>query len=246
MKLGVQVFSVRDEAAADLAGVAKQIKEMGYDGVELAGLYGNTIPAVGEIFRNAGLEIVSAHMSGEEVGSEETLRAYREAGLTYAGVQGMPLKPEAGWAHGYLREVGERCHKVGLQLVYHNHSYEFETYEGELKIDIMYAGVDPDLLQIELDTCWCNAAGVDPVAYLRKYAGRVPLIHLKDYTGEPHTDSFALASVGSGLLPTRAILDTAREIGTKWVIVEQDNPTPGKKPLECIAESAAYLRSVGV
>ena len=42
LPIAIQVYSVRDDASADLYATLKKIKEMGYDGVEFAGLYGNS------------------------------------------------------------------------------------------------------------------------------------------------------------------------------------------------------------
>jgi len=70
-----------------------------------------------------------------------------------------------------------------MQLLYHNHDFEFVTLSGMFGLDFLYAAVPEDLLKTELDVCWVKYAGQDPAAYLRKYAGRCPVVHLKDYVG---------------------------------------------------------------
>ena len=116
-------------------------------------------------------------------------------------------------------------------------------------------------LQTELDTCWVKVAGEDPVAYIRKYRGRAPLVHLKDFAGQKTehmyqligvdddqkqeaVSAFEFRPVGSGVQDFPAILAAAEEAGSSWVIVEQDMPSMGLSPIECARKSIEYLRTL--
>ena len=118
-----------------------------------------------------------------------------------------------------------------------------------------------DLLLAELDTCWVNVGGEDPVKFIRKYAGRVDIIHLKDFAGKKSENMYALIGVndgkkedtvgdfefrpvGMGLQDMPAIVKAAEESGTEWVVVEMDSPSLGLTPMECIEKSAAYLKTI--
>jgi sugar phosphate isomerase/epimerase len=160
-----------------------------------------------------------------------------------------------------IRSIGEKCKAAGLVLLYHNHDFEFQKTEtGEFGLDYLYANVPADLLQTELDQCWVKYAGQDPVAYLQKYEGRSPVVHLKDYyaSGEQKEDPYALIGLnegekkentafefrplGYGVQDIPAIIEASKKAGSKWLIVEQDQPSMGKTPMECAGMSMAFLK----
>ena len=150
---------------------------------------------------------------------------------------------------------------AGMTLLYHNHDFEFTKLEdGQYGLDYLYANVPADLLQTELDECWVKYSGEDPVAYLKKYAGRSPLVHIKDFyaegkqEGDPYAliglnegeqkkaGTFEFRPLGEGLQDIPAIIKAAEESGSKWLIVEQDDPSMGKTPMECVTMSINYLK----
>ena len=162
-----------------------------------------------------------------------------------------------------IRSIGEKCKAAGLVLLYHNHDFEFKKLEsGEFGLDYLYANVPADLLQTELDQCWVKYSGQDPVAYLQKYSGRSPVVHLKDFyqEGEQEGDPYALIGLnegeekkntafefrplGHGVQDVPSIIAASEAAGSKWLIVEQDQPSMGKTPMECVAMSMEYLKSI--
>ena len=156
-----------------------------------------------------------------------------------------------------LRNFGKFREKI---TQFNNHDFEFLKIDGKYALDILYDSVPADLLQTELDTCWVNVGGEVPADYIRKYAGRCPVVHLKDFYGEKSDDMYELIGidakaparpgnfefrpVGSGLQNMPAILDAAEKAGAEWVVVEQDQPSMGKTPMECAATSMEYLKSI--
>ena len=160
-----------------------------------------------------------------------------------------------------IASIGEAAEKVGIQLLYHNHDFEFMKIDGKYALDIMYDTVPADLLQTELDTCWVNVGGVDPAEYVKKYAGRAPVVHIKDFFGEKtenmyeligeenkaapkRPEGFEFRPVGAGLQNVPAIVEASKAAGAEWLIVEQDSPSMGLTPLECIEKSIEYLKTV--
>ena len=117
------------------------------------------------------------------------MAAYAAAGCAYIAV---PYLEEAcrpghdGFSDviAALPKLGEAAGRAGLTLLYHNHDFEFTKVEGQYGLDLMYQRVPASLLQTELDTCWINVAGENPAAYLAKYTGRAPVVHLKDFVLE--------------------------------------------------------------
>ena len=145
-----------------------------------------------------------------------------------------------------------------MVLQYHNHDFEFTKLDGEYALDILYKEVGPDLLQTQLDTCWVNVGGENPSGYVKKYAGRIPTVHLKDFAGSKSEKMYALIGidddkkeetkgtfefrpVGKGVQNFKSIVAAADEGGAEWFIVEQDSPSMGYTALECAKISVDYL-----
>lgn len=267
--VAIQVYSVRDYAEKDFYGTLKQIKEMGYEGVEFAGLYGNTPAEVKRIIDELGLKAVSAHVPFQELMNDipGTVAAYREIGCPYIAIPWLGESDRPG-SENYtnvvagVRAIGEEMKKQGGALLYHNHDFEFKMVDGKYALDRLYEEIPADLLQTELDTCWVNVAGEDPAAYVRKYSGRAPLVHLKDFVmpgkkpahmyeligadnaAEDDGAVFEFRPVGYGAQDFREILKASEEAGASWVIVEQDQPSMGKTSLECAKMSIDYLNTI--
>jgi len=265
--VAVQVYSVRNEAKADLFGTLQKIKEMGYDGVEFAGLYDHEPSEIRKMCESLGLVPISAHVPYLDMlaSPEKIIGQYAEIGCKYIAVPyltpeyrpGTPNFPEVIKNIALLGQVAK---KMGITLLYHNHDFEFVKIDGEYALDILYREVSAELLQTELDTCWVNVGGVNPAEYIRKYADRAPVLHLKDFYGEKSEDMYELIGieskapqrpsgfefrpVGKGLQDFPSILDAAHDANVEWVVVEQDKPSMGLTPLECIKESIDYLKTI--
>lgn len=267
LPVALQLFSVRDDMEADFNGTLKKVKAMGYDGVEFAGLYGHSVDDVKKSLREAGLEPVSAHIPIDEFLSdlEGTIGRYLEIGCKYAAIPYLveelrPGAPKWGETVENIQKIAQAAKKKGMQLMYHNHDFEFVKLNGAYALDTLYETIPAELLQTELDTCWVNVAGEDPVAYVKKYSGRTPVLHLKDFTGSKtenmyeligidskkaeYTKAFEFRPVGYGKQDIPSLLEAAAESGTKWLVVEQDAPSMGKTPLACAEMSIRYLKTL--
>lgn len=265
--IALQVYSVREDAAADFYGTLKAIKAMGYDGVEFAGLYGHTAAEIKGWCQELGLVPVSAHVPFVDMmGDPELLKTYAEIGCNYVVIPYLTEEYRPGQAKFAeviegARMLGEKANALGMTLCYHNHDFEFVKLDGEYALDVLYREVPASLLQTEIDTCWVNVGGEDPAQYLRKYAGRAGIVHLKDFAGQKsermyaligidddkdsgETGAFEFRPVGYGKQDFPAILAACEDVGAKWVVVEQDQPSMGKTALECAKLSIDYLRSL--
>ena len=266
--VAVQVYSVRNEASENLRDTLEKIKKMGYDGIELAGLYGNEPTKIKEMCDEIGLIPISAHVPYVDLvnDAEGVLAQYKTIGCKYVAVPyltpeyrpGTDLFPEV---IENIKKIGKAAKDLGIQLVYHNHEFEFIKLDGKYALDILYDEVPAEYLATELDTCWVNVGGEVPAVYLRKYDGRAEILHLKDFFGEKSDDMYELIGidkkaptkpngfefrpVGSGIQNFPEILDAAKLAGTQWIVVEQDKPSMGLTPLECIEKSRQYLKSIG-
>ena len=267
LPIAVQMYSVRDDVAADLYTTLKKIKEMGYDGVEFAGLYGNSPATIKAWCNELGLVPISAHVPFTDMLKDPmgVLSQYAEIGCKYVVVP--YLVPEHRPEHANFPYVVEFIHvlckaakKLGMTMLYHNHDFEFMTIDGKYALDILYERVPAELLKTELDVCWVNVGGENPSEYIKKYAGRCPVVHLKDFWGEKSDDMYELIGidkkaparpsgfefrpVGSGMQDFPSIVKSAIESGAEWFVVEQDKPSMGLTPLECAKKSIDYVRSI--
>ncbi len=269
-QIALQLYSVREDAEKDLPGTLRQVKAMGYAGVELAGLYGRTAAEMKALLDENGLALCSAHVPYAAMMAEPdgVLGAYAGIGCRYVAVPYLTEEYRLGAEKGDeavdgMRMLGEKAAALGMTLLYHNHDFEFEKLDGAYKLDLLYKAIPPQFLQTELDTCWIKVAGEDPVAYLHKYARRAPVVHLKDYfmrgdgakgayqligiesdAAQPGPGNFEFRRLGAGLQDIPALLAASADAGAVWVVVEQDEPTPGASALQCARESMDYLKTL--
>ena len=268
LPIAIQLYSVRDDMEKDFEGTVKKIKELGYEGVEFAGLFGKTGVEVKELCDDLGLVPVSAHVPYYDMleNPAEVLKDYKDLGCKYVVVPYLTeeCRPGTdGWDDTVkgIRKIGEAAKEMGIQLLYHNHDFEFLKIDGKYALDILYDTVPADLLQTEIDTCWVNVGGEEPAAYVEKYTGRAPIVHLKDFSGskgngplykligieeeaQETTSTFEFRPVGSGVQDWKKIIASAEKAGAEWVIVEQDDPSMGKTPMECAEMSINYLKTL--
>ncbi len=224
--IGLQLYTVRDELAQDYRGTLRRVAAIGYAGVELAGPNGLEAAELRDLLAELNLRPCGAHIGlGEFEHNLEAVIAYHQGlGNPYLGVPALPaeLRNPAGFRQvaAAMNRIGAEVKAAGMALYYHNHAFEFEGAAGERGLDILYGETDPELVKLEADVYWYAYAGADPAALIRQYAGRFPLIHLKDMVGEGQARTFA--EVGAGHIDLRAVMDAGEAQGAEWFIVEQD------------------------
>jgi len=225
--VALQLYTVRDVAAEDFAGTIRQVAEMGYTGVELAGETGGMSPTELKSFLDdLGLKRAGSHTGLDllEGDLQKVIDDNLAVGNPWIVCPWMPEERRTdadGWrqAAETLTEIGEKVKAAGLQLCYHNHSFEFEQFDGQTGFEIFYGAADPESVKAEIDTYWVQHGGEDPAATVRRFAGRCPLVHLKDMTDDPEP---TFTEVGNGILDFQAIFAASAEAGADWYIVEQD------------------------
>ena len=268
--IALQLYSVREELEKDFAGTLRAVKALGYDGVEFAGLYGKSPTEVRALCEENGLVPISAHVPFADMTANPAgvLGDYAAIGCRYVAIPYLtpeyrPGAERFGEVIEGARTIGRAAAALGMQLLYHNHDFEFVRLDGRYALDVLYDSVPAELLQTELDTCWVNVGGENPADYLRKYAGRAPVVHLKDFVmpgkkparmyaligiddGAAADDSgaFEFRPLGMGAQDIPALLAASEEAGADWLVVEQDQPSLGKTPMACAEASIRYLRSL--
>ena len=263
--IALQLYSVRDRMASDFEGTLAAVSALGYDGVEFAGLYGRSADEVKALCEKYNLVPISAHVPFVDMMADPkgVLQTYAEIGCRYVVIPYLTEEYRPG--NERFDEVikgaallGRTAKELGMTLLYHNHDFEFKKLDGKYALDMLYDTVSAELLQTELDLCWVKVGGEEPASYLRKYAGRAPVVHFKDFSGKVGGKMYALIGIeddgeeasefsfrplGMGCQNIPELLSAADEAGAEWIVVEQDNPSDGLSSVACAEKSINCLRA---
>ena len=272
--VAVQVYGLRDlleNTPQNFKSVMQQVKDLGYDGVELAGTYGLEPAFIKSTLAEVGLVPISAHVAFDEMmkNLDGVIADYSTIGvkflvMPYMAEEYRPANPEGFKKFlPMLNEVGAKIHAAGMTFLYHNHDFEFvKLADGTWGYDAMFDAIPHDNLMSELDTCWCDVATGEAPAFVRKYTDRIPVVHLKDYIkrgevknmykligieteeSEGDTGYFGFRPVGFGQMIWEPVLEAALDAKAQWVVVEQDEHYE-LDPMECARRSREYLKILG-
>ena len=252
-QVGIQLYSVRDRCERDFLGTIREMAEIGYAIVEFAGFYGASVREVREALDTAGIGAVSAHIGlnlrkGEPVDVAAVREHVRrqaafaaELGLKFFIVPSYPLPDDpteddvARMAEA-LEAAGEAAREAGLAFGYHNHASEFRMLNGKTVMDRLLERMPSLIAQFDLG--WVKVGGGDPAEYVRRYAGRVPLVHAKDFKADG-TD----AELGRGVVDWDSALEACLAAGVEYVIVEQEEYEASS--LESAKRNFAWFRQRG-
>jgi sugar phosphate isomerase/epimerase len=237
--IALQLYTLRDNTAKDFIGTLKEVASIGYRAVELAGMGSLSAKELKTTLDDLGLKVAGSHIS-IDVMERDLARVFEDNHTLGNDCLIIPWLAESrrktaqdwiNFAHT-TNDLGRKAKAEGFQLVYHNHNFEFETFDGKTGFDLLFGSSDPDLVQSELDVYWARYAGHDPAAIIRQYVGRIPLVHLKDMSkGTPPT----FAEIGEGIIDFEPIFRASEASGVKWYVVEQDSSQ--RPPLESVAIS---------
>jgi sugar phosphate isomerase/epimerase len=263
--IGIQLYTVREDANRDLPGTLKRLATIGYKEVETAGFYGKSGKELRAIFTDHGLSAPSAHTSMTEIqkNAQKLIDGAAELGAKYL-VCSFPALPDGAapasgktlantitldhwkWNADQLNRFGELAKKAGLRAGYHNHNMEFRNYGGKVGFDQLLQWTDPALITFELDLGWVVTAGADPVAYLKKHSQRISLLHVKDLRKDAVTLTEEVrpqtTEVGSGRLDWKSIFAACDPKQVQHYFVEQENFE--QPALEAVAKSYEYLSTL--
>jgi sugar phosphate isomerase/epimerase len=229
--IGIQLYTVREVARNDFAGTLRELARGGFRAVEFAGYGGMPIPELRDLLYELGVRVAGSHIPLANFAERlaESLAEVVELGGEYAVVPWVPEEwrsslDAARQLAANLNTWAVAARDAGLGFAYHHHAFEFDPLpdgNGATLFDILTGETDPHLVGIELDVYWAAHAGIDPAHLLQELQGRVPLLHLKDLGAGPERPDLP---AGEGILRWDEILTAATAAGTRWWIVEQDNP----------------------
>ena len=251
--IAAQLYTLRDllngKNEAEIRQVLTEVKDIGYTAVQISGV-GEVTPALAETYRSIcqelDLDICATHFNLDymEKNLEWVVDIHKLWRCDYAGVGSMPesMRDEASLMPfiNRMNLLGQQLKEVGIQLVYHNHRFEFEQSEGKPWLQIMLEGFDPEVVQFELDTYWVQAGGANPVTWINKVAGNMGIMHLKDMSIVDNEQLFA--EIGQGNLEWPAIMEAAVKAEVTYAAVEQDSDT--EDPMASLKISYDFLQGL--
>lgn len=222
-KIGLQLYSLRQQCAANLEAVFKALATVGYDGVELCSLYGRKAADLKQLLAKYGLKAIGTHTSVETLqeGLDDLIRDSTTLGCAYVTLAYYHAAQKEGWLRlaALLERTGEKLREYGLRLLYHNHEHEFyPMVDGEKPMEILLENTTPQNLALEVDCYWVKYAGGDPEQFLCDHLGRVCTVHLKDMAKTARKTT----EVGTGIINYAGISRLCAAAGLAWVIIEQD------------------------
>ena len=257
---GMTLYTVRDDMKKDPKGVLKTVSDIGYKNIEATDyanrkFYGMAPVEFKDYLKSLGLNPLSTHQGGANYDNiDNTIADVKAAGFKYlvipvppmghfkynAATKRLGMDPDLDFVVNFLNTAGKKCQAAGLQLLYHNHDFEFKKdTNGIVPIEYFLTKCDPQYVNFQMDLYWVTKAGADPIAYFEKYPGRFKIWHVKDMDKEGR-----FAPVGTGTIDFAKILAKKDVSGMKYYIVEQDN-TFDLKPLEAIKISREGLKKFG-
>jgi sugar phosphate isomerase/epimerase len=242
MRLSVQLYTLRDALSSDVPGTLAQLKETGLEYVELAGMYGKSAEEWQSMLGDAGLWASGAHIGMDALQNdiEAVIEQADTIGFEYVIIPWVGSESYSGGWDTFaqsLTPISAKLKTAGLTLAYHNHSFEFEN--GGL--DTFYASAPRETVVAQLDLAWVQIGGADPAAYVAKMAGRVPLVHLKDY--DPSlTPQWRPA--GEGIVDWDAVLAACAAAKVEFGSIELDE-SPGD-PMKAVSQSVAFFQAKGL
>jgi sugar phosphate isomerase/epimerase len=246
-RIGLQLYTVREDLARDLEATLAAVAQIGYQEVELFGPYSAGTRTPRELraaLDRAKLVAPSTHVSSGLLyrGWDRHLDAAATLGCRYvvcAGVTTDERRSLRDWHElaGVFNRAGEAARKAGLRFGYHNHDFEFTAIDSRIPYDVLLAETDPALVWLELDLYWIAKAGADPLTYFARWPGRFFAVHVKDMDASPRR---GMTDVGAGTIDFARVFARARVAGLRHYFVEHDTPQP--PAIESARRSYAYLR----
>ena len=245
---GVQLYTFRNEMAADALGTLKKIAALGIKQIESAKsnkghYYGLTPKEMKQACADFGMTLRSGHVHIDDKW-KQTMEDAAESGQEYLICSTMPTDGQTIDNYKKVAETfnkaGEECKKLNLKFGYHNHDYEFDSHNGKVLYDVLLDNTQADLVNMEMDLGWVIVAGKNPLDYFKKYPGRFPLWHLKDMDiVKKHSVEF-----GKGQLDILQMLKHSKQATMKYFFIEQEEYA--STPFESMQYNMDYLKKIKI
>jgi len=263
--LGIQLWTVKEEAMKDLEGTLRKVYAAGFREIEFAGFYDKSAADIGKLVKGIGLSRVSMHAGAADIAKmgDQIIADAKTLGLRFIVCSSPDVSPEKDklpweermkavdlndwkWNADLFNKFGKQVSAAGMTFGYHNHSAEFKKFDGMTAFDYLFGNTDPAHVKSELDVGWVTVAQQDPIAILNKYKDRVIALHVQDVAkrGADGKDPPSVA-LGEGVIDWKKVIGTARANGTKAFFYEQEAPFT-RPILDSVKMSGEYLQKLDV
>lgn len=237
--IAVQLYSIRDVAGKDMDAALEAVAKMGFEGVEFAGYakYSGKAKELRAKLDSLGLKVAGTHIGTNTLRGDalkSTIEFHQTIGCKFLIVPGDGdfTHPEKSKALAEtFNKATEILKPLGMATGYHNHTGEFKK-EGDKTYWELFAERTSQDVVLQQDCGWTAAAGLDPIAMMKKYPGRYKTTHFKPNVNKG--DAGKKDFLGQDSVDWKAVYTACQEIGgTEWVIIEQERYPDGKSPVEC-------------
>jgi sugar phosphate isomerase/epimerase len=269
LPLAIELYSVRDLLPKDYPGTLKALAGLGYREAEAAGYYNHSAEEVKQALNGAGLKLISAHYSSDDLHKEfDQIAAFNQAlgvGTIICSFPGFKDPSRVSsiaprdlvhaftlddwrWNADQFNQFGEKFHAMGLKFGYHNHFMDFQQTERVIPYVELLRLTDAAKVTMEMDCGWVVVGGGDPVEYLRKYPTRITMLHVKDFKrpdpASEHRGNRS-AELGQGYIDYHPIFAEAAKAGhvTHCFVEQEGFDMP---PMDALKIDADYMRSLGM
>lgn len=248
LRLAAQLYTLREflKTPEEMEAALKRVKAIGYEYVQVSGMGAISHGEMRKILDSTGLKVCATHIPFDRLKAamDDVIYQHQLWECPNIGIGMMPSEYERSEA-GYTKfakdavRIGGTLEKHGFRFTYHNHSLEFEKYNGRLALDILAEESTPGPLDFILDTYWIQAGGGDPAEWIYKMDGRMSCIHFKDMMIKEGMQ--LMSEVGEGSMSWKRIIEACRTTGVEWIAVEQDDCN-GRDPFECLSTSFINIK----
>lgn len=253
-EIGLQLYSLRNEIPKDVPGSMTLISSWGIREIEGGGSYNMTMDDYKALLKKNKLKMVSIGADFNELANDpaKVVANAKAFGAKYVMCAWIPHNgtdftlADTEKAITVFNKAGKVLAEAGITFCYHPHGYEFRPYEDGTLFDLMAKNMDPKYANFEMDVFWVKHPGHDPVALLKKYPNRFPLMHLKDRRPGTEGNQFGTADdetnvvLGAGDVGIAAIMKVARQYGVKHFFIEDES----MHAVHQIPQSLTFLKSL--
>jgi sugar phosphate isomerase/epimerase len=241
--IALELYSVRVQLPQDFTGVIEAIGKMGYEGVEFAGYcrWDRKPHELRKLLDDNGLKCCGTHtgldtLEGDNL--KKTIELHQILGNKFLICPNLSADSTDSWKAmaDRFNKISANAKEAGMFVGYHSHAQDFKKYDGKTGWEIFFDNTVPDVIH-QLDVGNTLDGGGDPIALIKKYAGRTKSTHLKEHGGAPD------APIGEGKVDWIPLLDTYESVGgTEWYIVEHETSS---HPLITIRQCLENLHKMG-
>lgn len=247
-QIAAQLYTIRD-FTKDTKGFEesmKKLQKIGYGAVQVSGtgpIYYKDLKAITD---ETGMDICATHIPYDILVNElsSVIAQHKHWNCKYIGLGSMPaeLRNDTDEFIKIFNPIAKEIAKNGMKFVYHNHRFEFAKINGKNAFEVIAENTNPEEFGLLVDTYWVQAGGSNPAEFLRKYADRIDVVHLKDM--QIIDDNQIMAEVGEGNMDWNSILEACNDINVEWYAIEQD--VCQRDPFESLKISFDNVKKMGL